>query len=438
MEKILLTSISVVLCLYLTMVKLSAMDYQTTREKVKELRKSNPEKAIITIEEALDEQVITAFERAELNYLQGEIYYFELSDKENALGQFYNALKHFRLAKIPKREYDCLIAIALSFHNLFHYDLAVSYFEEALNVSGLDTLGIKRAEYNLARTLRTQKKYSQAEIILKQLCGFYETTNNMGRLYSSKTALALNYLDSGAYGESLRLYNDVLDYAESNNDQSRKSRAINSIGFIKLKQKEFREAEEFLLSGLELKKGSANQQSLLVSYLNLGELYTELQKPAQAIKYYQLGSELDPSAVNHLNFIEALEQLILISKDQNDLVSVVKYHEQIAEIQKPYVALNERLEQMHARYRAERVKYMHDQLELKDQLIQSQNRNIIIGIILFVVTIIAAVVVIIQQRKRAVDKSLRAWLMEKNKLLYFIAGRYKLDLKEVQKELENR
>ena len=81
---------------------------------------------------------------------------------------------------------------------------------------------------------------------------------------------------------------------------------------------------------------------------------------------------------------------------------------------------------------------MHDQLELKDQLIQSQNRNIIIGIILFVVTIIAAVVVIIQQRKRAVDKSLRAWLMEKNKLLYFIAGRYKLDLKEVQKELENR
>ena len=139
MEKILFTSLSVILCLNLTIAKLSAMDYQATREKVKELRNSNPAEALIIIEKVLDQQDIRALERAELNYLQGEIYYFEMSDKENALGQFYNALKQFRLAKIPNREYDCLIAIALSFHNLFHYDYAVNYFEEALGIGGLDT-----------------------------------------------------------------------------------------------------------------------------------------------------------------------------------------------------------------------------------------------------------------------------------------------------------
>ena len=181
-----------------------------------------------------------------------------------------------------------------------------------------------------------------------------------------------------------------------------------------------------------------DQQSLLMSYLNLGELYQAMKMPEKAVGYYQKGIELDAKAVSHLSLINCLSEVLAIAKENNDLPNTVIYQDRIIELQNPYVALSERLEQMHDRYRAERVKYMNDQLQLKDQLIESQNRNIIIGIILFIVTIIAAVVLIIQQRKRAVDKSLRAWLMEKNKLLYFIAGRYKLDLKEVQKELENR
>lgn len=411
---------------------------ETSIEEARNLRKENPKQSIQILSDALDNQELTELEIAENYYLQGNILYYELANKEAALGKFYNALKYFRQGHDQDLEYRTLVFIALSFQNLYHYDYATDYLNEALSLPKLDSNRIRRTQYNLGRVFRAQERYFEAKNVFHELSQFYE--NDDQKLYAlSKGALADTYAKNEEFDQSEKIYKEVLELMALNGDYAGlTSKAVNSLGYIKLMQGQLQKSEQYLLEGLALKDEAINQQSLLMSYLNLGELYQAMERPEKAIEYYQLGSALDESAVNHINLIEALRQLVAMAKEKNDLVSALQYQERIDQIQDPYVALSERLEQMHARYSAERVKYMYDELQLKNQLIQSQNRNIIIGLILFALTILAAVVIIRQQQKRMVDKSVRTWLMEKNRLLYFIAGRYKLNLKEVQKELEKR
>ena len=133
---------------------INANDVSEILEKAKSIQKTDPQQSIVFLSEELESIKLIAEERGQLFYLQGKIYYKDLADKENALGKFYNALRYFRESKNQEKEYECLIYIAVSFKNLFHYDYAIDYYNEVLVLEGLDSTKIKSAQYNLAVVLK--------------------------------------------------------------------------------------------------------------------------------------------------------------------------------------------------------------------------------------------------------------------------------------------
>ncbi len=437
MEKILRTTLSVLLWMFINVHGLVAIDHKLDLEKAKEIRKTHPEKALSLLSDNLGIAELSEIARGEIYQLQGEIYYYELADKENALSHFYNAIRYFRESKNQELEYKSLVYIALSYKNLFHYDYAIDYYKEALALDQLDQAKRQIIRYNLARVLRLNKEYGKSVKTFEELISELEGSKEENTLLiSTKTALALALLDSGALERSQLIYEEILKYAEGANDSGRKSRAINSLGFIKLQQQQYEDAESYLIEGLALKDGSSDQQSLLMSYLNLGKLYIEIDQPDKALDYYREGSLLDVAAVNHKSMIRALRQLVSMAKDNNELADALGYQERIDQIQDPYVELSERLEILHSMYKAERVKHMHEQLELKDQLIASQNRNLIGALIFTGCLVLAFVGLFWQYRKLKVDHDLIGWLRKQSKLLFFLQRKYNIDLEQAEKELD--
>lgn len=117
-------------------------------------------------------------------------------------------------------------------------------------------------------------------------------------------------------------------------------------------------------------------------------------------------------------------------------MAIVEYQDRIIVAQAPYVKLSERLEILHSKYKAERVKYLNDKIELQAQLILSQNRNLIGAVIFTGCLVLAFVGLYWQYRKLKIDHDLIGWLRKQSKLLFFLQRKYNIDLKQAEKELD--
>lgn len=436
MEKILLTVSSILFGVFFAVSDTRTQEPNSI-DQAREIRKSDPERALEILKQELENDGLSDSDRGEVYYLQGLINYWELSDKEIALSRFYDALRYFRVEEMQDREYNSLVYVALCYKNLFHYEYAEEYYLEILKTEGLDSSRIMRTEYNLGMIYMLQKKFNLAKQTFENVIEYHENSGDQKRLVLAKAALADNYAKDKQYEKSEALYREVQQLVEENEDYAGlRSKSINSLGYIKLQLGEYQEAEKYLLHGLELKKGSSDRQSLLMSYLNLGELYQVLNNPEKAIEFYELGSQLNEKAVNHLNLIEALNGLLAIAKTKKDISSVVRHQDRIIEIQGPYVELSERLEILHSKYKAERVKYLNEKIELQAKLILSQNRNLIGALIFTGCLVLAFVGLYWQYRKLKIDHDLIGWLRKQSKLLFFLQRKYNIDLEQAEKELD--
>ena len=212
MEKIILT-----VCMLCCLCSAAMATDQTSIEEARNLREDNPEQSIQILSEALNQQELTIPEIAENYYLQGNIHYYDLGNKEAALRKFYNALKYFRQSHNPDREYSTLVFIALSFQNLYHYDNAAEYLQEVLRLPGLDSARRRNTQYNLGRVFRSQERYSEAKSIFHGLSEFYKNDDQEWYVLC-KGALALTYLNNKEYDQSEELYKEVLELMALNGD----------------------------------------------------------------------------------------------------------------------------------------------------------------------------------------------------------------------------
>lgn len=438
MEKLFQITFQVLFCLCLSHQLVATDNFAEFIDQANDLRQKDPQKALNIIDEKLANGELTDDERGELFYLKGLVYKQGLADQENALKQFYNALKYFRDSENPDQEYRSLFYLAQGYENLFRYDYAIDYLHEALAVKGLSEKRERVVQYNLARVLKLAKEYEESKRILTELSEFYEQRDHKW-LMLSKAELALTYLQNKEFESSTLLYHEVLELVAVHGDYAGlESKAINSLGFIKLKQQKLEDAEAYLVKGLALKEGSTDQQSLLMSYLNLGELYQALGASEQAIAYFERGIALDESAVNHQSMIEALNELSAMAEAEQDLRAALDYQMRIGAIQQPYVELSERLKIMHDQYKAERVKFFHDKLMLQAELLETKNRSLL-GLWVFVGVLLIAVGVLRWQSTRLrADNDVIAWLRRDSKLLHFLKTRYQIDLEQAEQDMDRR
>lgn len=437
MEKIILYSIGALICLLLPSSNISAQNFDLLQKRIAQVEKSDPNEAISLIESAINNDNLSDSERAELFYSEGNINHSYLGDTEKSLLSFYNALRYFRLANNSIREHQTLIYLAILFQESNHYKYAIEYYIDAINVPDLDSTKIRYALYNLADAYRQDKQHQKALEILLDLDDYYTSVGKSKWLLLCKSNIGHTYYRDEQYEASKIAYNEVLAIIDTTSDyRNLGSKSINSLGFLQLRLGNFSESEELLLQGLELKRQQkVSNHSLIVSYINLGQLYLETSKPNLAITYFTLAAGLDPKTVNYEYYIEALEELVNIASDNGDKDLIIKYKDRIIEIQKPLVAKSKRLEIFHDQYIAERAKYMYEKITLKDKLIVASNRTIVSVIFFSIVTICLVAYLLFQYGKIRTQGGLLPKLALKDKLLNFIVTRYNLDLAQESEEL---
>ncbi|MDW3195473.1 MAG: tetratricopeptide repeat protein [Cytophagales bacterium] len=440
MEKIILYSIGTLICLLLPSSTITAQNFALLQEKVAGIKETDPKAAITLIESAINENNYSYGERAELFYSIGDINHSFLGEVEKALLSFYNALRFFRLANNSLREHQTLVYLAILFQESNHYKYAIEYYTDAINIPGLDSAKIRYALYNLADAYRLDKQHQKALDILLDLDDYYTSVGKTKWLLLCKSNIGHTYFRDEQYEASKNAYNEVLAIIDTTSDyRNLGSKSINSLGILQLRLGNFSQSEELLLQGLELKRQkNASNHSLIVSYINLGQLYIKTSKPNIAVNYFTLASDLDPNSVNYEYFFEALNELTNIAKSNDNKDLVIEYKDRIIELQKPLVAKSKRLEIFHDQYIAERAKYLHEKITLKDQLITSQNRSILGGTFLIGLLIIVLIFFVIQNRKLRDQNDLMPSLRMKDKLLNYIKSTYGINLEVAEEALRKK
>jgi tetratricopeptide (TPR) repeat protein len=134
--------------------------------------------------------------------------------------------------------------------------------------------------------------------------------------------------------------------------EPREANALNLLGVIRAQQRRLDEAEKLFLSALE------SQRTLLGAYLNLGQLYLEIQKPERALWAFTEASRLAPDnrAVNfnlaalyeerrdYQRSLEYLQKIPSAPEDAEHLYLLIKSHLGLGHI-KEARALSEPLRQ---------------------------------------------------------------------------------------------
>lgn len=438
MEKIVLYSIGTCLCLLISALPLQAQSFQALQDSITEVKKSDPSAALSLISSAIGEYDLTYDEKGLLYFSEGKIH-DRASDKEKAILSFYNALRFFRLARNNVKEHESLIFLAILFRESNHSQYAVEYYRDALNVPNIDSAKIRYALYNLSLVYLYDENYSDSQIILQELVDHYTSVSKTKWLLLCKSVLADSYGKSEKFQLSIDAYQEILTIIDTTSDyRNLKSKSLSSIGFYHFKLKNYDVAKEIMLEALALKEQqNLSNQTLLVSYMNLGELYMELSLPHEAEKYYHKAVQMD-SSVNHEHLVEVLDWLCKIALAKDDKIAALDYKDHIIDLQKPLVAESKRLEILHEQYIAERAKYLHEKIILKDQLVIASNQKIVWIICASIIILFLVAYLLYQYGKIRTQNGLLPKLASKDKLLNFIVSRYRLDLIEESNELSKR
>ncbi|MDW3195851.1 MAG: hypothetical protein R8G66_25985 [Cytophagales bacterium] len=376
-------------------------------------------------------------EKAELFYWQGKVQFSELGDKENAIINFYNALKHFRKINDSKKEYASLTYLALSYQSLYHYEYAIDYFNEIVtSVQGLDSLSIIKTFYNLGSTYRLNKEYQKAEESLRICLEYYRRHEIEKKHRNAVLEMGLLFLDQNKLNDSKTYYNASLNMSQSSKDSIFIGRSLNSLGYIHLLEGDISTATNLLLNGLAYKKATDDKRTMITSYLNLGKVYKRSNQLEKAIPMFEIASQLDPAYADTKKIIEALESLSSYYESQSDFEKIAEIKSKIIVFTKPYIELSERLKILHSQYQAERVYQLNENQELQASLAIERQRLIIIcltGLILLI-----GIIWLAQhyRRLRRVDDDLIIYLKRHVKVLNRIGLRYSIDVDKMIAQVE--
>lgn len=393
--------------------------------------------ALQMVKEHLAQENLDSKQKGELLYWQGKVHFSDLGNKENAIINFYNALKHFRTLEDPNKEYASLTYLALSYQSLYHYDYAADYYEEILSsVKGLDSISIIKTYYNLGTTYRLKKDFKKAEKFLTICLQYYQDHNLDKKLRNASLEMGLMYLDQNSLEKAKSFYSTSLEMSYNTQDSVFIGRSLNSLGYIHFIEGNISTAISLLLDGLKYKKAVNDNSTLITSYLNLGRVYEAKNQLEKAIPMFELASELDPTFADTKKIIVALESLASYYETQSDFEQIANIKSRIIDLTKPYIELSERLKILHSQYQAERVYQLNANQELQSSLALQKQRLIIIYLASLLLLIGILWLAQHYRRLRRIDDNLIIYLKRHVKVLNRIGQRYPINIDEMLSQVE--
>jgi len=200
-----------------------------------------------------------------------------------------------------------------------NYDLAVSYFEEAIRLAGRRQLANRANAYNhIGQIALRQGRYNIAmEYFPKALNIRIQLNDREGRA-SSYRNIGAAYQMGGYFEQAQKHYNNSMNlYASLNNDIGR-AECLNNLGGLRIAQNRPQEALEYYLESEKIFNIAGNKNQLWNIFYNIGSTFQLMNEIEQAQEYYskmlQLSQELNsPSTLAETyrimgNFYDFIQQ----------------------------------------------------------------------------------------------------------------------------------
>ncbi|WP_026999956.1 SpoIIE family protein phosphatase [Eisenibacter elegans] len=164
------------------------------------------------------------------------------------------------------------------------------------------------------------------------------------------------------------------------------ARAFNELGVAYQQLQDYHRAEEFLQLGLAIRRHYQNQQGVITSLLNLGELYTVLGKYETAESYLSESLTLADKVKIKAKIQRAHQLLAQLYKAQGRLAQALEAYEQYMEVKTAFMKEEQRLQMdnLRAVFQVEQAKQDAEIERLKTveirqayAKIESQNKHIL-------------------------------------------------------------
>ncbi len=170
-------------------------------------------------------------------------------------------------------------------------DSAIYYMSEAVEVwDGItalkDTLGAGKSNFNLGYFLKDQERYLEAEPYLRRAASWYDLIGANARLLFAYLQLGQVQENNGAYTSAADFYRLAMRVAHGNDDQLGKAKALNDLGGLLSRQKDYSAAQDTLQLALELFQLAEDDPDLPACQNQLGVLYAETGQHHKAVAYF--------------------------------------------------------------------------------------------------------------------------------------------------------
>lgn len=273
----------------------------------------------------------------------GELY-LRLQDFENAL---YYQKEHLRLAKEANdlvEQQRATTQLGRTYHEMFgksennHSALhnAKKYFKSAMS---------------LAQTLKENPPNTKSSFLRE----YIDAHNNVGMLEMD--------LDNLEEAEKILTRGlEICDEEEVNQNDDGRSRLHHNLGFVYTQLRMWHKAREHIKTDIMICKNIGHLQGEAKGYINLGELYVQVQKFQEAKSSYQKALELAKSLEDEYALASQIEQNIRVVEEYVKVMEEMKKEEQnLKKLKRSMVT---------AKGTSKERKYLRQQMASLDRLIE--------------------------------------------------------------------
>lgn len=254
-------------------------------------------------------------------------------DKELSVKLLNEALELFKEQKNAKWISNAMLTQAIIINStgspesaLYHALKGIEFYEK--NVT--DKRDIAMAYYVIGTVYKDLKKYDEAEAYyLKGIVQDQEQNSWSARIH---TGLSNIYNERGDFHKALQLTIGSIEILKKENNKVGESRALNDIGIIYRKLKNYTKALEYLNQGLELRKSIKLLHFVLGSHIEIAETYLEMNELENALKHFQLAEPIAVETKHESRLSGIYNQIANIEKKLGHYESAISYFEKLIQL----------------------------------------------------------------------------------------------------------
>ena len=374
---------------------------------------TNPNKALMLAIEAnkIADVSNNPKQIADSHYLIGYLYNKE-KKYNDALINFYKALKLYRPLGDDNLVTDVLLNVGVIFRVNFSYGNSIRYYKEALAINK-DTRGFKYAEtYRyLAKVYRLTGQYDSAMITNEKALQLFFDLDNKNKISITYNEIGINLKVLEKYNEAIDYYFKALLVVEGTKyEPARRAKTYNNAGNAYLMQENFVKAKSYFIKAINLKesRGGFDIESKMSTLNNLGEIYKSENNIDSAKYFYErslaTANTKDP---NNKEIKVCLDELKNIAGIEGDLQRQNEYLKLLAETYSSLLEDKMNYQRLYSFQEIQTTLYKLQKQE-RDVLMQQQRRTnlLIYGLIAICFGLVVAMMFIYSSRKRKVKRRL--------------------------------